>query len=117
MKKLTIFTLLSLCSTFSFAGGEPITVGELTGKWKIARYTSSGGDVISLGDSAYYIFTKDGDFIEEMDGMQLKRHYFVEDSKLMIKGPVLSFEWDVLSKGDGRLTLKTSQDEQIELKK
>ena len=110
--------VLFTVSSIALAGGQPISVDELSGKWKITKFTGPNGNVITLGNSAYYIFTKNGDFIEEMDGSQMKRQYFIQGSKLMIKGPVagLNFEWDVLSKGSGSLTLKTSNKEVIELK-
>lgn len=119
MKNLLLFFTLFLMSNISYAGGQPITLTELAGKWQITKFTGSNGNVIPLGDSAYYIFTMNGDFIEEMDGSQTKRQYFIKDSKLMIKGPIagLNFEWDVTAKDSNNLTLKTSNNELIELRK
>jgi hypothetical protein len=119
MKKTVTCVLLSVLSSVVLAGGHPISVEELAGKWKIIKLTGPGGREMPLGDSAYYVFTNNGDFIEEIDGSKMKRRFFIEDSKLMIKGPIagLNFEWDVIAKGSGNLTLKTSNQEVIELKK
>lgn len=119
MKKVITCVLLSALCSVVIAGGHPISVDELAGKWKITKYTGPSGREMQLGDSAYYVFTTGGDFIEDVDGSKMKRKYYIQDSKLMIKGPIagLNFEWDVIAKESRSITLKTSNQEVIELRK